>query len=119
LNVRPNDLAADSQGGTYFTVGCVYYAGPSGTIVAFDVLGPGILANCRDSAMLQTDSGDGLSVDTEGRLYVTSASGVQMLDVGSGADDAGGQPIREGPQQTAATIYKLQTITQGVKDRGK
>jgi gluconolactonase len=177
LNVRPNDLAADSQGGAYFTVGCVYYAGPKGvsvmaenintngivfspddktlyvtnggTIVAFDVMGPGMLANRRDFAMLQSGSGDGLAVDTQGRLYVTSGSGVQILDkagrilgliptprgvisvafagadkktlyvVGSGADDASGQPIREGPQQTAATIYKLPTIAQGVKDRAK
>ena len=177
LNVRPNDLAADSNGGTYFTVGCVYFAGPKGvsvmadnintngiifspddktlyvtnggTIVAFDVMGPGMLANRRDFGMLQTGSGDGLAVDTEGRLYITSASGVQILDktgkylgliptprsvisvafagadkktlyvVGSGADDASGQPIREGPQQTAATIYKLPTIAQGVKDRAK
>lgn len=177
LNVRPNDLAADSNGGTYFTVGCVYYAGPKGvsvmadnintngiifspddktlyvtnggTIVAFDVMGPGMLANRRDFATLQMGSGDGLAVDSEGRLYVTSASGVQILDktgrylgliptprsvisvafagadkktlyvVGSGADDASGQPIREGPQQTAATIYKLPTIAQGLKDRAK
>jgi len=177
LNVRPNDLAADSNGGTYFTVGCVYYAGPKGvsvmadninsngiifspddktlyvtnggTIVAFDVMGPGMLANRRNFATLQMGSGDGLAVDTEGRLYVTSGSGVQILDktgsylgliptprgvisvafagadkktlyvVGSGADDASGQPIREGPQQTAATIYKLPTIAQGVRDRAK
>jgi gluconolactonase len=177
LNVRPNDLAADSNGGTYFTVGCVYYAGPKGvsvmadninsngiifspddktlyvtnggTIVAFDVMGPGMLANRRNFATLQMGSGDGLAVDTEGRLYVTSGSGVQILDktgsylgliptprgvisvafagadkktlyvVGSGADDASGQPIREGPQQTAATIYKIPTIAQGVRDRAK
>ena len=39
--------------------------------------------------------------------------------VGSGAEDANGQPIREGPQQTAATIYKLPMIAQGVKGRAK
>jgi len=39
--------------------------------------------------------------------------------VGSGAEDANGQPIREGPQQTAATIYKLPMIAQGVKGRSK
>jgi gluconolactonase len=177
LNVRPNDLAADSNGGTYFTVGCVYYAGPKGvsvmadninsngiifspddktlyvtnggTIVAFDVMGPGVLANRRNFATLQMGSGDGVAVDTQERLYVTSGSGVQIFDktgsylgliptprgaisvafagadkktlyvVGSGADDASGQPIREGPQQTAATIYKLPMIAQGVKDRAK
>lgn len=185
LTVRPNDLAADSQGGAYFTSGCVYYASPNGTvtvvaenirtngivfspddrilyvtnggggaqsagtIVAFDVKGPGMLANRRDFATLQMGNGDGSAVDTEGRLYVTSNPGVQVFDrsgsylgmiptprgpisvafagrdkktlyiVGSGAEDAAGQPIREGPQQAAATIYKLPMIARGVKDRSK
>jgi gluconolactonase len=39
--------------------------------------------------------------------------------VGSGAEDANGQAIREGPQQTAATIYKLPMIAEGVKHRAK
>jgi hypothetical protein len=39
--------------------------------------------------------------------------------VGSGAEDASGRPIREGPQQTAATIYKLPMIAQGLKGRAK
>jgi len=184
LTVRPNDLAADSQGGAYFTSGCVYYASANGTvtavaenlrtngivfspddktlyvtnggggqtpgtIVAFDVKGPGMLANRRDFATLAMGNGDGSVVDSEGRLYVTSNAGVQVFDktgkylgliptprgvisvafagpdkktlyvVGSGAEDANGQPIREGPQQTAATIYKLPMIAQGVKGRAK
>ncbi len=32
LDVRPNDLAADSYGGAYFTSGFVYYASPKGTV---------------------------------------------------------------------------------------
>lgn len=184
LSVRPNDLAADSQGGAYFTSGCVYYASAKGrvtvmaenirtngivfspddktlyvtnggggqmpgTIVAFDVKGSGLLANRREFAALAMGNGDGSAVDSEGRLYVTSNAGVQVFDrigkflgliptprgvisvafagadkktlyvVGSGAEDANGQPIREGPQQTAATIYKLPMIAQGVKGRGK
>jgi gluconolactonase len=183
LSVRPNDLAADSQGGAYFTSGCVYYASAngtvtvvaenirtngivfspddkilyvtngggqtSGTIVAFDVKGPGMLDNRRDFATLQMGNGDGSAVDSEGRLYVTSNPGVQLFDktgtylgliptprgvisvafagpdrktlfvVGSGAEDESGQPIREGPQQTAATIYKLPMLAQGVKGRAK
>src|SRR6266403_865376 len=31
LTVRPNDLAADGQGGAYFTSGCLYYASANGT----------------------------------------------------------------------------------------
>ena len=178
LTVRPNDLAADGKGGAYFTVGCLYYAGPKGvsiaadnirtngiafspddktlyvtnggTLVAFDVEGPGILANRRDFAMLPPGSiGDGTAVDSDGRLYVSSNPGVHVFDktakylgviptprdvisvtfagpdkktlyiVGSGADDENGQPIRQGPQQTAATIYKLQMIAQGLKGRAK
>src|SRR5262249_8362328 len=183
LTVRPNDLAADGQGGAYFTSGCVYYAGAdgkvkvvaedirtngivfspddkilyvrngggetAGMIVAFDVKSPGVLANRRDFATLQIGNGDGSAVDSEGRLYVTSNPGVQIFDktgkylgliptprgvisvafagpdrktlyvVGSGAEDANGQPIRQGPQLTAATIYKLPMIAQGVKGRAK
>jgi gluconolactonase len=178
LTVRPNDLAADGTGGAYFTVGCLYYAGPTGVtvvadnirtngiafspddktlyvtnggaLVAFDVEGPGMLTNRRDFATLLPGSmGDGTAVDSEGRLYVSSNAGVQVFDktgkylgviptprgvisvafagpdkktlyiVGSGADDENGQPIRQGPQQTAATIYKLPVIAQGLKDRAK
>jgi hypothetical protein len=31
LTVRPHDLAADSQGGSYFTSGCLHHAGPKGS----------------------------------------------------------------------------------------
>lgn len=178
LSVRPNDLAADSEGGAYFTSTCVFYAGADGkvtlvaenirtngivfspddkvlyvtnggTVVAFDANGAGRLANRRDFATLQTGGGDGLAMDAEGRLYVTAGSSVQVFDntgkylglvptprgvisvafagadkktlyvVGSGAEDSNGQRIREGPQQTAATIYKLPMIAQGVKNRAK
>jgi gluconolactonase len=164
LTVRPNDLAADSHGGAYFTSGCLYYTSPrgvtvvadhirtngiafspddkilyvtnGGALVAFDVEGPGMLTNRRDFAMLLAGSnGDGTAVDSKGRLYVSSNAGVQVFDktgkylgviptprgiisvafagpakktlyvVGSGADDQNGRPIRQGPQQTAATIY--------------
>ena len=178
LTVRPNDLLADGTGGAYFTVGCLYYANPNGVtviadnihtngiafspddkilyvtngsaLVAFDVEGPGKLTNRRDFAMLTPgSSGDGTAVDSEGRLYVSSNSGVQVIDktgknlgviptprdvitvafagpdkktlfiVGGGADDENDQPIRQGPQQTAATIYKLPVLAQGLKGRAK
>ena len=93
--------------------------------------------------------GDGMAVDSNGRLYVSSSAGVQVFDkagkylgviptprgiisvafagphkktlyvVGSGADDNNGQPIRQGPQHTAAAVYRLQVIAQGLKDRAK
>jgi gluconolactonase len=178
LTVRPNDLTADGQGGAYFTVGCLYYAGlkgvtvaaenlrtngivfspdektlyvtDGGALVAFEVTGPGLLSNRRDFAMLPAGGiGDGMVTDSEGRLYVSANPGLQVFDktgkylgliptprgvisvtfagadrktlyvVGSGAEDENGQPIREGPQQTAATIYKLPAIAQGLKGRAK
>jgi gluconolactonase len=178
LSVRPNDLIADSHGGAYFTSGCLYYASAqgkvsvmaeiartngimfspddkilyvtsAGTILAFDVTGPGMLANRRDFAKLEMGMGDGCAMDSEGRLYVTANAGVSVFDktgkslgliptprgvisvafagpdkktlyvVGSGAEDASGQPIREGPQQTAATIYTLPMLAQGLRDRAK
>jgi gluconolactonase len=184
LTVRPNDLVGDSKGGVYFTSGCVYYAGPMGTvsvaaemlrtngialslddktlyvtngggagmpgtIVAFDITGAGKLTGRRVFATLAMGNGDGLALDSAGRLYVTSNPGVQVFDakgtylgliptprgvisvafggrdrnvlyvVGSGADDANGQPIREGPQQTAATVYKLPVVAKGIAGRGK
>lgn len=32
LTVRPNDLLADGHGGAFFTTGCLYYAGPKGSL---------------------------------------------------------------------------------------
>jgi gluconolactonase len=182
LTVRPNDLAADGQGGAYFTSTCVYYAGPGGaavaadnirpngialsadnrrlfvtngaSVVVYDVTGPGKLENRRDFAQLPaTDSGDGVALDSEGRLYVTTVAsptpGVHVFDkagahlgliptprpvislafagpgkrtlyvVGSGADDEAGKMIRVGPQQTAATIYKLDVLSSGLPGRAK
>ena len=174
---RPNDLIADNHGGAYFTAECLYYAGPKGvttvaenlhtnginlspdektlyvtngpTVVAFDIKGVGVLTNRRDFATLQAGNGDGIAVDTAGRLFVSSGPGVQVFDkagtflgliptprsvisvtlagpdrktlymVGSGADDAQGQAIRQGPQQTAATVYSLPVLVQGIPGHAK
>jgi len=178
LTARPNDLAADGHGGAYFTSECLYYASSKGvmvvadnlrtngiafspndrilyvtnggSLVAFDVKGPGVLTNRRDFATLQAGgSGDGSAVDSQGRVYTSSDPGVQVFDsngkylgliptprsaisvafagpdkktlyiVASGAEDENGTPIRQGPQQTAATIYKMPMIAQGLQDRAK
>ncbi|HEY4029710.1 MAG TPA: SMP-30/gluconolactonase/LRE family protein [Caulobacteraceae bacterium] len=175
---RPNDVIADNRGGAWFTAVCLYHASPRGvttvadnlnangvdlspdektlyvtngpTIVAFDVKGPGKLVNRRDFATLQAGgSGDGMAVDTAGRLYVSSGPGVQVFDktgrylglipspravisitiagpdrqtlymAGSGADDDQGKPIRVGPQQTAATVYAIPLLAQGLKGHAK
>ncbi len=102
-----NDLTADSKGGVYFTMGGVFYADPQGTVTrygqnlrtngvllsrdgktlfvtngqslaAFDVQANGALTNQREFVAFPGGGGDGLAVDSEGRLYVTGASGVQV-----------------------------------------
>jgi gluconolactonase len=106
---RLNDLVVDKNGGVYFTVGGAYYADGRGnvtslgeglrtngitlspdertlyvtnreTVVAFDVLAAGKTTNRRDFAMLRAGGvGDGMTVDSAGRLYVTSRPGVQVF----------------------------------------
>lgn len=90
-----------------------------------------------------------MAIDSRGRIYVSTSAGVQIFAdtgkylgviptprgiisvafggpnrrtlcvIGSGAEDVNGQPIREGPQRTAATIYKIPMIAQGPKGRAK
>jgi sugar lactone lactonase YvrE len=103
-----NDLTADSKGGVYFTMGGVYYADPKGVvtkygnttpngiilsadektlyatngpaIAAFDVQPDGSLTNQREFAKLEgPGGGDGSTIDKDGRLYVTTNIGVQVL----------------------------------------
>ena len=106
---RLNDLVADGRGGAYFTVGDAYHVDAEGrvtrlssdlrtngvalspgketvyvtdreTIVAFDVGPGGAASNRRELARLEAGGvGDGMAVDDEGRLYVTSGPGVQVL----------------------------------------
>lgn len=106
---RLNDLVVDAKGGVYFTVGGAYYVAPNGTvkslgddlrtngvmlsrdekivyvtngnvIVAFDIQPDGSATNRRNFATLQAGgNGDGMAIDEAGRLYVTSAPGVQVF----------------------------------------
>jgi gluconolactonase len=49
-------------------------------IVAFDVLADGSTRNRRDFAQLQGDKGaDGMTIDAQGRVYVTASQGVHVL----------------------------------------
>ena len=99
-----NDVTADSRGGVYFTMGGLFYADPKGTVTqygkdlrtngvilspdektiyvtngqtvaAFDVQAGGALTNQREFAKLPAGSGDGMTVDAAGRLYVTAGGG--------------------------------------------
>ena len=56
------------------------YVTNGGSILAFDILPDGTVTNRRDFARLQAGNGDGMAVDDAGRLYVTSAPGVQVFD---------------------------------------
>jgi gluconolactonase len=109
---RLNDLVADRKGGVYFTVGGAYYVNAArrvtslgdnlrtngiilsrnervlyvtngNVIVAFDVQADGSVSNRRDFAALAAGgSGDGMTIDSSGRVYVTTAPGVQVFDEG-------------------------------------
>ena len=106
---RINDLVADKKGGVYFTSGGAYYVSPSGqvssigvnlrtngimlsrdektlyitngpAIAAFDVEPDGSVKNQREFGKLEGGgNGDGMALDSEGRLYVATAPGVQVL----------------------------------------
>jgi sugar lactone lactonase YvrE len=103
-----NDLSAASNGGVYFTMGGLFYADPHGkvtqygenlrtngiilsadektlyvtnfgTLVAFDVQPDGSLKNQRVLATLPGGGGDGSTIDSEGRIYVTARNGIVVL----------------------------------------
>jgi len=168
-----NDLTADSKGGVYFTMGGVYYADPKGVvtkygnttpngivlsadektlyatngpaIAAFDVQPNGSLMNQREFAKLEgPGGGDGSTIDKDGRLYVTTNVGVQVLGpdgkhlgtiptprgvitaafggkdkkmlyiLARGATDANGTEVAN-----AAQVWAIQMIAQGYKGRAK
>jgi gluconolactonase len=168
-----NDLTADSKGGVYFTMGGVYYADPKGVvtkygtttpngivlsadektlyatngpaIAAFDVQPDGSLTNQREFAKLEgPGGGDGSTIDKDGRLYVTTNVGVQVLSpegkhlgtiptprgvitaafggrdkkmlyiLARGATDASGAEVAN-----AAQVWTIQMIAQGYKGRAK
>ena len=107
---RLNDLVADTKGGVYFNGDAVYYVSSKGQVscfgeglrtngimlsrdeknfyvtneqvlVAFDVQPDGTVKNQRDFAKLEAGgAGDGMAIDSAGRLYVSSgAPGIQVF----------------------------------------
>jgi len=169
-----NDLSADRKGGAYFTMGRLYYASPEGvvtkygenlrtngiilspdekrlfvtnvnTVVVFDVQPDGSLTNQRDFAKLQSGTaGDGSTTDADGRIYVTTNPGVQVIgadgtwlgliptprdviSVSFGGVDrktlfilARGAVGSDGTQvANAAQVYSIQMIAQGYRGRPK
>jgi len=106
---RLNDLVVDTKGGVYFNGDAVYYANKNGQVtcfgqdlrtngimlsrdektfyvtnekvlVAFDVQPDGTVKNQRDFAKLEAGgAGDGMAIDADGRLYVSSGPGIQVF----------------------------------------
>jgi gluconolactonase len=106
---RINDLVVGRHGDVYFTSGGAYFLSRTGqvtsigenlrtngimlsrdektlyvtngmVVVAFDVRPDGTVANQRDFATLEAGgTGDGMAIDGNGRLYVTSQPGVQVF----------------------------------------
>src|SRR5579862_721320 len=169
-----NDLTADSKGGAYFSMGGLYYASPKGviteygenlhtngiilsadekhlfvtnggTVVEFDVQPDGSLTNQRDFAKLQEKTfGDGSTIDADGRMYVSTGPGVQVIGsdgtwlgliptprpiisvsfggpgrqtlfiLARGAQDSTGQQIAN-----AAQVYSIQMVAHGFAGRPK
>jgi len=160
-----NDLTADSKGGVYFTLGTVFYSDSQGKItkygenlftngivlsadekhlfvtngpavVEFDVQKDHSLTNQREFAKLQ-GGGDGSTFDSEGRLYVTSNGGINVIapdgkNLGliptprdvisvafSGPDRKTLYAVSRDGAQNKDWIITLQMIAQGPKGRGK
>ncbi len=106
---RLNDLVAAKNGSVYFTSGGAFRLDPAGrvtslgdnirangiilsrdervlyvtnggTVIAFEVAPDGTTANRRDFATLDAGgAGDGMTIDADGRVYVTSNPGVQVF----------------------------------------
>ena len=165
-----NDLTADSKGGVYFTMGGLFHAAANGTvtrygenlstngvilspdekrlyvtnqrsIAAFDVQGDGSLTNQRTFVELPSAGGDGLTVDAQGRLYVTAGPALHVVSpegklLGSipapyslitaafaGPDKktmyAVTSLINPATRFQSALVFSIPMIAQGYKDRPK
>jgi gluconolactonase len=79
--IRPNGLTLSPDGQTLYVADTVGH-----DVIAWDVRPDGSLANRRPFARLrgikegEDSGGDGVAVDEDGRLYVTSVRGVQVFD---------------------------------------
>ena len=168
-----NDVTADGRGGVYFTMGGLFHADAKGvvtrygenlftngvvlspdektlyvtngtTLAAFDVQPGGPLTNQRVFATFTAGGGDGSTIDSQGRVYVTTGAGVEVIGrdgkllgviptprgviscafggkdkktlfvLARGAQDADGTEVAN-----AAQVWAIQTIAQGYKGRAK
>jgi gluconolactonase len=168
-----NDLTADSHGGVYFTMGGLLHADSKGVVTrygenlftngvilspdentlyvtnvaaltAFDVQPDGSLINQREFVKLRAGGADGSTIDSQGRIYVTTGAGVEVIGrdgkhlgviptpraviscafggrdkktlfvLARGAQDADGNEVAN-----AAQVWSIQMIAQGFKGRAK
>jgi gluconolactonase len=86
---KPNGLAFSPDGSVLYVGDSganqepgSYYADRPHHLRAFDVTGDGRLANGRLFAVTSPGFPDGIKVDSEGRVYASSSSGVQVFDAG-------------------------------------
>ena len=162
-----NDVSADRSGGVYFTMGGLFYANSKGmvtrygenlttngivlsadekhlyvtngtTVAGFDVGKDGALTHQHEFAKLEGGgNGDGSTFDKEGRLYVSTNPGVQVIGpdgkyVGlistpwgiislafSGPDRKTLYAVARDNAQNKDWIIAIQMIAQGPKGRAK
>jgi len=129
---RPNGLALSNDGKTLIVDDTV-----GETVFAFEVAADGSLKNKRAFAKLhdvragQESGADGMAIDSEDRIYVTTASGIQVFDRNGqylGTIKVPRQPANcafAGPGKRTLYItareglYKLSMLSQGPKRLGK
>lgn len=130
--IRPNGLTITLDGKMLIVADTV-----GDTLYAFDIAADGSLANRRAFARIQDlpegkESGaDGMAIDREGRLFVTTLTGVQVFS--GGGDYLGTIRVPRQPSNVAFSgtdnrtlyitaregLYQVPTLTQGPDRRGK
>jgi gluconolactonase len=128
---RPNGIQLSPDGRTLYVADTILE-----TIIAFDVQPDGSVANGRVFATYQGtgpegSGGDGMAVDAEGRLYSASINGVQVFS--PRGEHLGTITLPRQPQNVAFAgpgrsylyvvgrggVYRVKTLTEGVKGRAK
>jgi gluconolactonase len=129
---RPNGLTVTADGKTLIVDDTI-----GNTVFAYDVQADGTVANKRPFAELrdipagQESGADGLALDRQGRVYITTVKGVQVFDGGGqylGTIALARQPANvafAGPDKRTLYItareglYRLETLAQGPERLGK
>jgi gluconolactonase len=129
---RPNGLTVTADGKTLIVDDTL-----GNTVFAYDVQADGTVTNKRPFAELrdiptgQESVADGMALDREGRVYITTVKGIQVFDAGGqylGTIALKRQPANvafAGPDKRTLYItareglYRLETLAQGPERLGK